>query len=64
MSRIRELREANGMTVRQLSWKTGIPPSTIYSYENGTRSISQVTLGRVVALARALNTDIVKIWEE
>ena len=36
---VQALREAKGLTVEELAHKAGIPLSTMYAYEGGTRGI-------------------------
>jgi len=58
--KIREAREACGMTQEELSAKSGISRGTISALENGTdRAVSTKTL---IKLATALETTIEKIF--
>ena len=51
--RLRELRDKQGLTTRELSEKTGIPKSTIESWDSGTNIPH---LDKFPAIAKALKT--------
>lgn len=51
--RMKSRREELGLTIREVSRRTGLAPSTILRYENG--DISRLGTDRVEALARALH---------
>lgn len=55
MSRIAELREAVGLTQRELADKVGVTDTTIRNYEKG-RSVLE-WIERVVRLCEALNCE-------
>ena len=58
--KIKEVREAKGMTQEELSEKSGVSRGTISALENGsTRSTSTKTL---VNLAKALGTTVENIF--
>jgi transcriptional regulator with XRE-family HTH domain len=54
-ARIRELRQAAGMTCKQLAWHTGTTPAAVYAWEKGTRFPRDATLP---LLAAALRTTV------
>jgi DNA-binding XRE family transcriptional regulator len=53
--RIRELREAAGLTQMQLAEKSGLPQSHISRLENAEHSATNITLGKI---AKALDVEI------
>ncbi len=53
-TKIKELREARGLSVRGLAREAGVSTETVYSVEHGKRQPSMKTLGK---LARALEVD-------
>jgi len=53
--RLREVRNARGLSVRELSARTGIPTLAIYKAEGGRQALS---LGRAVLACRALGVDL------
>lgn len=58
--KIREAREAIGITQEQLAEKSGVSRSTIWALENGTKKIT--TTKTLLKLANALNTTIGNIF--
>ena len=52
--RLRELREARGLSPLQLAAKSGVPQPTIWRIENGT---TRIDLGVLERLADALEVD-------
>ncbi len=54
-ARIRELREAAGMSPKQLAWHTGTTAAAVYAWEKGTRFPRDGTLP---LLAQALRTTV------
>lgn len=52
--KLRELRKAAGMTIRELSDRSGVPESTLYQYASGRRVPS---FPIAVAIAKALGAD-------
>jgi len=54
-ARIRELREAAGMSPKQLAWHTGTTTSAVYAWERGLRFPRDATLP---LLAQALRTTV------
>jgi transcriptional regulator with XRE-family HTH domain len=59
--RIKQLRKAQGMTVRELAERAGVSPSYIYAIESGTRG-SQIK--KLAAIAKALGVPLQCILEE
>lgn len=58
-NRVREFRQAAGLTLEQLAQKTGMPLSTISDIERGA-------MPRVLAalrLAEVLDTTVEKLWK-
>ncbi len=53
-TKLKELREARGLSVRGLAREAGISTETVYSVEHGKRQPSMKTLGKI---ARALEVD-------
>ncbi len=53
-TRLRELRQARGLSVRGLAKEAEVSPETIYSVEHGKRQPSVRTLGKI---ARALGVE-------
>ncbi len=53
-TKIKELREARGLSVRGLAREAGVSTETVYSIEHGRRQPNLKTLGK---LARALQVD-------
>ena len=58
--KIREAREAMGITQEQLAKKSGVSRSTIWALENGTKKTT--TTKTLLKLANALNTTIGNIF--
>ena len=58
--RLREVREAKGMSQEELEKASGISRQTISAIENG--KTTSVMSGTLVALARALDTTVDKIF--
>lgn len=56
---VREAREARGLTYREISEETGIPISTIRSWEEG--SIDE-HMSRLQKLAKKLKRPLTKLW--
>jgi transcriptional regulator with XRE-family HTH domain len=54
-TKIRQIREARGMSTRQLAAEAGISTETVYSVEHGKRQPSMRTLGKI---ARALGVEV------
>ena len=54
-ARIRELREAAGMSPKQLAWHTGTTAAAVYAWEKGIRFPRDATLP---LLAQALRTTV------
>jgi len=54
-TKLKELREAKGLSVRGLAREAGVSTETIYSVEHGHRQPSVRTLGK---LARALDVEV------
>ena len=55
--RLYEARTASGVSLRALSWRTGISRASLHRWENGLRS---PTVDEVYAVAAALN---ITIWD-
>ncbi len=53
-TKLKELREAKGLSVRGLAREAGVSTETIYSVEHGRRQPSVRTLGKI---ARALGVE-------
>lgn len=64
MSKLREVRKARGMTVKQLSSKTGISFRSLGKYENGQLNIDGAKLKTLVKLSLALDCKIEDIVED
>ncbi len=58
--RIKEYREAKGMTQEELAEKSGVSRGTISALENGTSKVT--TSKTLVNLAHALGTSVDKIF--
>ena len=56
--RLKELREKAGLTVDQLSEKSGIPKRTLWAWESATR---QPLIGQLPQLASSLRVKISKL---
>jgi transcriptional regulator with XRE-family HTH domain len=54
-TRLRELRQARGLSIRGLAKEAGVSTETIYSVEHGRRQPSVRTLGKI---ARALGVEV------
>jgi DNA-binding XRE family transcriptional regulator len=54
-TKIRELREARGMSTRVFAREAGISTETLYAIEHGKRQPSVTTLGK---MARALGVEV------
>lgn len=52
---LKELREAKGLTQRQLADQTGIGRPVIAAYESGSKDWRNMPLERAIALADALD---------
>jgi transcriptional regulator with XRE-family HTH domain len=52
---IQTFRNVNGLTLEQLSEKTGIDPKTLNKYEKG---ITEPNATKLIALARVFNIDL------
>jgi len=55
--RIRELREAKGLSQAALAQELGVSPVTVYRWESGAREISLTLLGQVAAVLDAEPSD-------
>lgn len=64
MSKLRDVRRARGLTVRQLSDKTGISFRSLGKYENGQLNIDGAKLNTLVTLSLALGCKITDILED
>lgn len=60
--RVKEIREAKGMTQEELETKSGISRQTISAIENG--KTTNVKSGTLIALAEALETTLDAIFFE
>lgn len=60
-NRVKELRKAKGMTLKQLAGKSGIGKTAISDFEGGKTSPTLYTLSR---LAAALDVSIDELFEE
>ena len=61
-SKVRGLRERQGMTQRQLADAVGVDPSTVRNWESGRNAVSGLV--RVHRLCEALNADPADLYEE
>lgn len=64
MSKLRDVRKSRGLTVRQLSDKTGISFRSLGKYENGQLNIDGAKLKTLIKLSLALGCDIEDIIED
>lgn len=64
MSKLRDVRRARGLTVRQLSDKTGISFRSLGKYENGQLNIDGAKLKTLVTLSLALGCGVEDIIED
>lgn len=64
MSKLRDVRKARGMTIKQLSSKTGISFRSLGKYENGQLNIDGAKLKTLVKLSLALDCKIEDIVED
>lgn len=60
MNKLAELRATQGLTVRELSEKSGVSPTTINRLEKGHIKSHAVTIGR---LAKALGVELATLRE-
>jgi len=60
-ARLKELREKAGLSVEQLSEKSGIPAKTLWNWESGIR---QPLIGQLPQLAESLKIKIGKLFPE
>ena len=60
-ARLKELREKTGLSVEQLSEKSGIPAKTLWNWESGIR---QPLIGQLPQLAESLKIKIGKLFPE
>ena len=58
MNKLKEMREAKGLSQSQLAKETGISVRTIQSYERGARKLSGASYDRLKKMAEALGVDI------
>ena len=58
MSKLQELRKAQGLSTQALAEKTGLNKRMIEKYENGERDIGAAAARSVLALARALGCSV------
>ena len=58
MSRLKEYREARGMTQAQLAKASGVGVRIIQNYEQGVRDLSKAQVMTVIRLAEALDCGI------
>ncbi len=58
-TKLRELREARGLSVRGLAREAGISTETVFSVEHGRRQPSMRTLGK---LAQALGVEATDLF--
>ena len=66
LKKLRELREAAGLTREALSEKTGITATQIYRIESGLVSRDKIKFGTICAIARALDVSVevfVRQWD-
>lgn len=61
---MKEIRKRLGMTQQYLAAGTGIPVRTIQKYESGQYSIKNMTVGKAVLIAKALNVSVEQLLEE
>lgn len=57
-TRIQEVRQAAGLSQRQLAEKAGISIRTLQHYEIGDKDLKKAAVMTVIALAEALSCDI------
>ncbi len=60
-TRVRQIRELKGMTLRQLGEKSGLSTSLLSQVEN---SVTEPSINSLRAIARALNTQITEFFED
>lgn len=53
MSRLKEIREAKGMSQNQLSEKSGVRQASISQYENGVRQIGEDNMIKLIKALEA-----------
>lgn len=58
---IKEIREAKGLTLRQLSKKTGISNGYLSEIENNAKNPSFINM---VLISKALNVDLKELYKE
>jgi DNA-binding XRE family transcriptional regulator len=56
---IRELRQARGLTARELAARTGITPQSVYRIERGKHDVVLTTLGKILAAMGYTYRDLV-----
>ncbi len=57
--RIRQIREAKGLSARQVASRAGLPPSSYCSIETGAYGL---TLPNLLKVLRALDADVLDVW--
>lgn len=62
--KLKELREAAGMTQRELSEKSGVNVRMIQHYEQGAKNINKANAVTILFLAKALECDPKDLLED
>ncbi|MDU4953444.1 helix-turn-helix transcriptional regulator [Clostridium sp.] len=62
MNKIKELRSRMGLTVRELSKKSGVASSYISTLENDTDGTSNPTKEVMIKIAKALDSSVPKVF--
>ena len=63
MTKLKQIRKANGMTQRELAEKTGISLRTIQHYEQGSKDLNMAAAITVWYIAQALGCSIEDLLE-
>jgi len=61
---LQRLRKAAGLTLQQLSEKTGVPPSTINNFENGLRGIGDDALEKICRVLKVEVEEVLQVPPE
>lgn len=63
MTKLKKVREEQGITQKQLSEKSGVNLRTIQNLEQGYKNINHASVSKVIKIAIALHCSIMDILE-
>lgn len=63
MTKLKQIREARGLTRKALAENVGISIRVLEAYEQGLRSINSAAVVTVLRIARALEVDLFELLE-